>query len=415
MNVAFILHLYQPSFQKKEVLDKIAKESYYPLLKFINNRKDVNLTLNIPLSLLEIMDKYGHKEWIEEIKTLYKSDRIEIIGSAAYHPILSMLPKNIAEDEILLNEYGLGYYLGSKQDFEGFPALMIKDVRGFFPPELAINENIVQVVSSLGYDWMLVSEVAVKGLVDKENVFESVYKYKDNSCYLVCRDRKLSNIISFKRDLDTDDIFNHIYKEVKDATVVALDGEYFGHHYKDGMTLLSIIMDRFRSDGISTNFMSKLVSNLPTRDVDIINESTWNTMDISNNVTDSYPLWFNTTNNIQSLMYDIESNILGCINEGGIVYKNEINVQGGGMSWDMDGNTQLYINIHRMLCSDKYWWMSKKSMPCGEYLYEPGFVLMGLEYFSKVISRISDEEKKKELLSRFEKLKNMIEENHANS
>lgn len=80
------------------------------------------------------MDKYGYYEWIDDVKNLYDNERVELVGSGAYHPLLTQLPIELMEDQIILNEKGLGYYFGSRKDFEGSPAIMLKDVKGFFPP-----------------------------------------------------------------------------------------------------------------------------------------------------------------------------------------------------------------------------------------------------------------------------------------
>ena len=104
MKVGFVLHLYQPPTQSESVLRQVASECYLPLVKLIKERRDFNLTLNIPLSLVELMDKYGYSDWIVDIKELVKAERVELVGSSAYHAILSLAPVEFSDKQIILNE-----------------------------------------------------------------------------------------------------------------------------------------------------------------------------------------------------------------------------------------------------------------------------------------------------------------------
>jgi predicted glycosyl hydrolase (DUF1957 family) len=206
--------LYQPVTQERGFFNAIYSSCYYPLLKLIKNKKDFRVTLNTPLSLLQQMDAYGHSDWIELLKDLVSNEKIELMGSAAYHPLLTKIPQQIAEEEIILNEYGLGYYLGRRSGFEGEPSILIKDLNGFFPPELAVNQNLITSLCSLGYKWVIADELAVpKG--------PGIYELKEENIKLVIRSRDLSNAISFKRDSDISEIKGMLNGD----KVIVLDGE----------------------------------------------------------------------------------------------------------------------------------------------------------------------------------------------
>ena len=144
MKIVFLLHLYQPSIQVEAEFNTICTQVYFPLIKYIKNKKNFSAVLSIPLSLIEQMDRYGHKSWIEDVKILFENERIELTGGAAYHPLLTKIPEIFVEKQIVLNEYGLGYYLGRKSGFEGEASIMIKNLDGFFPPELALNFDFVK-------------------------------------------------------------------------------------------------------------------------------------------------------------------------------------------------------------------------------------------------------------------------------
>jgi len=179
VKVAIVLHLYQPPTQEEAVFRQVATECYIPLLKFIKNQKNSKFTLNVPLSLLEQMDKYGYNYWLNDLKDMVSSERVEILGSAAYHALLPKVPAQFVEREIVLNEYGLGYYLGARQGFEGEPSIMLKNVSGFFPPELAVSTDLLHTVSSMGYSWMLVDETSIH--IEKLNAYVTgnIYNFSD--------------------------------------------------------------------------------------------------------------------------------------------------------------------------------------------------------------------------------------------
>ena len=132
MNIGFLFHLYQPIIQEEVTFRKVAGESYLPLVKFLKDKKYLKVTLNTPLSLLEQMDKYGYNEWLSDVKTLVESGRVELVGSGAYHPLLTKIPVDIAERQVILNEFGLGYYFGRRTGFEGESAVLVKNLNGFF-------------------------------------------------------------------------------------------------------------------------------------------------------------------------------------------------------------------------------------------------------------------------------------------
>ena len=157
-----IIDLYQSPIQGENAVEQAVSNFYFPLIKLIKANKDVNISLNIPLSTLELLDKFGHMDLISEIKDLYEKERVEIVGYSAYNSLLTKFPKEIVEGQIILNEYGLGYYLGSRQGFEGESSIMIKDLIGFVPPALDINDTVLDVLEEMGYKW-----VAVKGRLDE--------------------------------------------------------------------------------------------------------------------------------------------------------------------------------------------------------------------------------------------------------
>ena len=240
--LGIILNLYQPVVQEEKKLREIAEKSYLPLIKIIKNRKEFRPTLNIPLGLLQQMDAYGYSSWIKDIKDLLEEDRVELVGSAAYNGVLSEIPEPLLTNQIVLNEYGAGYFLGRRSGFEGESAVLVKGLEGFVAPGGFANQEVLDLVGSLGYSWLLADPEVVGG---SYGIFDLG---AEKECRLLTYNKQLSNAIAEKSDLEINDI-TPLVRESKDC-VILLDAEIFGYKNKDGVYLLNQILDSLRDSGV---------------------------------------------------------------------------------------------------------------------------------------------------------------------
>lgn len=402
MRLALLLHLYQPPIQSEENLRKIAHECYLPLIKFLKNNKTINCTLNIPLSLLEQMDRYGYSLWIKEIRELIDSERVEITGSAAYHPLLTKFSDEIVEEQVILNEYAQGYYFGKNKGFEGEDAFVVKNMNGFFPPELAVNSRVVEVLDRLGYEWFLCDETAVeKGY--------GVYQLGNILC--VVRNRNLSNLISFKRDLDTKDLYDEMNK--CQYCVVALDAEFFGHHFSDGFMILDSVVEYINKTKGEFTTISDYVHDMKDNHfiIENIRESSWGSLHTEN----SFKIWNNNDNKLHLIQWDTVYELVADI-------RKSLNVQDkyydpaeyetlaiwlpSEMQKIKEIDLKAWFSLHKIIFSDWFWWASNEKFPDGKVAFDPDFIIRGLSVMEEVVKEYgsvslkeSFEEKKKLLLS----------------
>jgi predicted glycosyl hydrolase (DUF1957 family) len=401
MDIAFLLHLYQPPTQSEKLFREIAKSSYLPLVRAIKEFKNFKVSLNLPLSLLEQMDNYGYDAWIDDIKEFVKAERVELVGSAAYHPILTKLPQDVVEKQIVLNEFGLGYYFGRHTGFEGEKAVLIRNLTGFFPPELAVNENIVAILDSLAYSWVLVDGTAIP---DDPGYYPKygVYKLKDYATKIVCRNRIFSNMLAFKRDLDMDEITNAInFFEANDKSfVVVLDAEFFGHHYDAGFTVLGNLLESLTDMGINIVTIGEYLSAASTTNLWQLRESSWGASDTDMTVGEMYPLWAHSKNAIHKLQWEIQNKLLKVYQAS--LLENEVEGYETLPIWVPQklqklANTSekesisLDLLVQKSLHSDQFWWASGKGLPTGQTLYDPEMVRKGLSLTAKAATMIGDE------------------------
>ena len=411
MNLSILLHLYQPATQDLAITKEIAETCYIPLIKLIKQKKKLSITLNLPLSLLAQMDTLGYKNWLNDIKELYESERLEIVGTAAYHPLLSKvvnLNETITEQQIILNEYSLGYYFGKDKGFEGESALVLRDLKGFFPPELALNEDLVSLVTDLGYEWILVDEISIQD--QKDSARYGVFDYKDTETKILARNRELSNLLSFKRDMNVEDFMETLQR--KGDSVIALDAEYFGHHHKDGLYLLDVLVDALSKQGVNMLTCSRFIDVSQSHKLNSIIESTWATTEqhLSNN--DIYPNWAIAANDIHTMQWELLTDLLS-------IYKPDINsVAVEGLEnfpvWKLSESSEkvddklfhalnLNLLVLKAMNSDQFWWASKNPFRAD------GMVTKSLQIFEEISRLLHNDQFSQKYIEINQKIRSALE------
>lgn len=407
MKVALLLHLYQPPQQNAHVVHEIAKSSYLPLLKLLKQKKDLKLTINVPLSLLEWFEKEKIETFMPDLKNLIASGRVEIVGCGAYHPILTKFEESEVERQVILNEGGLAYYLGKTAGFEGEPSLMIKGVKGFFPPEMSVSNKVTKVLNELSYEWVAVDEVAV----DKSVAYDlnHIHKAEGTDIALAVRNRALSLSLAFKRDSDTKDFMDGL-RYIKNCghkfVFIALDGETFGHHNKEGIELLENLVGDVLLEKCSFATYSDVVEEFRSKKETKVVESSWGASDEDVANANLYPRWYIGGNFIHEQFMQFEKLLLNYTKEA---FKNSplnspsittfpesannlpvwnFNLLSNNqeLSSEVKDLIKLRVSLDKALNSDKYWWS------CKNPYYDVNMIKRSLEIMMKVVDRIPKEQ-----------------------
>ena len=147
-NVSFLLHMYQPPWQYKDMLETISNECYLWLTKWFSEQKGFKATINLNYSLTELLIDNGLNKIIDNIGAGLENGSIELTGTAAYHPILPLIPKDEIKRQIALNYKKHGEIFGN-----------LWKPKGFFPPEMAVSPDLVRIVRSFGYEWMITEDI----------------------------------------------------------------------------------------------------------------------------------------------------------------------------------------------------------------------------------------------------------------
>jgi len=214
------LHIYQPSNQSKEILEKVVNECYRPLFKGFLKIPNMKLNLNINAGLTELLYKNGYKDVIGYISQLAKTGRCEFTQTAKYHPLLPFLSKSEIKRQIEINHRTNQKYFGK-----------VYRPQCFFPPEMGYSQKVGEVVSCLKYPLILLDEIAYQG-GKSESPRDKLFYLSHTKTVIVFRERRVSNcimsgLVRTKKEFQ-EILGNDLKKNVYLCT--AMDGETFGHH-----------------------------------------------------------------------------------------------------------------------------------------------------------------------------------------
>lgn len=217
---AQLLHFYQPPTQVPSVLGKICNESYRPLFHVLEEYPDARLTVNFNGVLTDMLMDCGHKDIIEGFRSLAEMGQIEFTGTAKYHPILPLIPKDEVKRQIDLNVQTNRHFFGRNYR-----------PQGFFPPEMCYSQDILQPIINSGHRWVIVAGVACPVDWPVDVIYRTGSAGDEIAVFF--RDDVLSNRISF-RNMEAREFIAHLERwrggRENIYVVTAMDAETYGHH-----------------------------------------------------------------------------------------------------------------------------------------------------------------------------------------
>jgi len=357
--------MYQPTFQDSRVLRQIDKECYKPLLKMFEEHDNVKISLNINTVLIEMLYEFDLCDTIEILQNLESSNKIEITGTAKFHPILPLIPKKESEHQIEINEEIL------KKEFKEW------ERGGFFPPEMSISSQVAKYIREIEYKWVIVSGIACPVDWPTDQIYSS-----PNGLMLFFRDDILSNKIAFN-NITAKGFVEEITGMVKENNeskqkdkyiITAMDSETFGHHIKKYERIFlsktfELINDR---EEIKIEFISDLSKLFPINEKKIIpKDSSWSTSydDIKAGIP--YPLWDHPDNRVHSLYWKIVRSLNNLMN----LIENLDLKQNWEAERHYDTSRWFY---DRGICSDTTWWGNPD-----RGTWSPNLIYKGIELLMK--------------------------------
>lgn len=367
---ACFLHFYQPPTQKKYWIDRVTDECYRRIINGLGENPQAKITLNINSILCELWDEHGHHDVLTGLKTLVGRGQIELTGSAKYHPLLPKLPKEMVVRQIVLNEVTLNKYfgvVGPRLKNQGSSLRL----RGFFPPEMAYNRYLAEIVASLGYEWIIAEELSLGKPVDYSKIYtvsgilsSGVPKPASDAAPQGETLRKPEMTIFFRERsfsykvlagyLGTEKLFlddlglRFPEKSKEQFLLTAMDGETFGHH-RPGMERL--LFDLFKILSIRMVHISELLTLFPVRESVETCPSTWALMEHEVEKNLPFARWDDPENEVHKLQWQLTNLAIKTVELG-----SKPNLEPAQKLLD------------RALHSDQYWWASAKPWWSIEYI-----------------------------------------------
>jgi len=332
---ANFLHIYQPPTQKEYWVKKIANESYRKLIKRFEKNPKAKATININGALTELFDKFNCQDVIAGLKKLASRGQIELTASAKYHPFLPLMPQKEIIRQIELNTKTNKKYFGDAYQ-----------PKGFFPPEMAYNRKVGEATAQMGYQWIILDELAYSGKI-KDIDWTKLYTIKEmNNLFVFFRERESSfRILSaeigmsvFSGDMLIQLLGERVNKN--EYLITAMDGETFGHH-RPGLE--DLLFDLYKTKELQSVTISELPALFEKRQEIDPRPSSWALMkkDIEQNTP--FSRWQDKDNEIHKMQWQLTNLALKAIRELKPTDKNYSKVRG-----DLD----------KAIHSDQYWWAS---------------------------------------------------------
>ncbi len=355
VHFAFLFHIYQPPVQIPHVIKQIVNESYRPIIDALKQNPEAKITLNINGTLTEQLHDFGYDDLIGAITTLASKGQIEFTGSGKFHPLLPLIPEPEVKRQITLNNDTNQHFFGT-----------IYKPRGFFPPEMAVSEEVFKIVKNSGFDWIIMSGIA-NTLSEFPTNHISVHPnglkllFRDDYISIDCAFDKINNIDTFIKRL----YYKHTSEDY--YVILAMDGETFGHHVKHAINNFLIPLFQtvpYRNDVKIWN-ISEIVDMFPKGFTQVPRDSSWSTMpyDIATDVP--FPLWFNPQNEIHIEQHRFFMYALTLIHLSS-KYRDSMD----------DEKKRIFDNARNLLDrgihSCQQWWASQRPW------YSPDMILRGL-------------------------------------
>ena len=124
---------------------RLYEAHHRPLLQLLSDLAP-RVALSVPWGLTERWHADGYHDALRLCSDLRRSDSVEFVSSAAYHPILPLLPREAIERQIVHNQVRHRELYGSWE------------CRGFVPPELAYGPEVLPVLAEQGFEWCCVDD-----------------------------------------------------------------------------------------------------------------------------------------------------------------------------------------------------------------------------------------------------------------
>jgi len=375
------LHFYQPPTALNEIVIEATDKSYKRIISALKRNPKINFTLNITGCLLEKLADLGYSNLINDLKNLVSSGQIELTGSAAWHPLLALLPKQEIVRQIKINQKILQKYFGAKLK-----------LKGFFIPEAAYGVKVAKIVKKLNYRWIMLDEISAD-IKSNQLDFSNLYIDKNSGLKILFRQRQDS------KKYPPQTIFKLIEELKEKMVITATDAELYGLRHQDFSGTFEKLLKR---PEIKTLTASEYLAGLSQSKKITLRASSWESTEkeLKNNLP--YFLWHNKKNKIQTMLWQLANLAISTVNK----YPEDQNY-----SWARQ-------HLDNGLASCTFWWASAHDFGLyGPISWNPDEIEKGANELIRSIRTLADPKTKQTKIKAeklYIKIKQLIWHKHWN-
>ncbi|MBI5045768.1 MAG: hypothetical protein HZC14_02065 [Candidatus Niyogibacteria bacterium] len=317
--IVFGLHAYQPPMQWPEITKQIDQESYSAVARaLLNAPEGAIICADIALSLLEQLEKIGRQETIALFKQCVESGKLHLVNTAAYHPLLPLVPDYYIQRQLTKNAAG----------YEKFLGVNAKKITGLFPPEMAFSERIIEPIKSAGTSWMVVDDTTFCAYHHQSPPYNKIIKKSGVHALLMSHNwHKIAAYGDIQDGRNFLDALHYGYRMWTGSSqpayiVLWMDWETFGHHDQKPQPpqdrirnfLIPFLQTAVYDERFQLTTPEELISSFPAIENVFIPDGSWSTSsdDYSNGI--AWPLWLNPRYKFHTIWWNLANytlNILG--------------------------------------------------------------------------------------------------------
>ena len=112
VNLILCLHMHQPVGNFPEVVDRIVKETYRPVMEVLQKHPGISANLHLSGVLLEMLAE-RHAEMVSQLRDLVATGRIEMMSGGFYEPVLVEWPEEDRDGQMAMMAGWLKHRLGA--------------------------------------------------------------------------------------------------------------------------------------------------------------------------------------------------------------------------------------------------------------------------------------------------------------
>jgi 4-alpha-glucanotransferase len=98
-NLVLIIHAHQPVGNFDSVMEHAYQNSYLPFVQVLLRHPSLHVGLHYSGGLLEWIER-AHPDYFDSLKVMVKRGQVELLGGGYYEPILVVIPKKDAQEQI---------------------------------------------------------------------------------------------------------------------------------------------------------------------------------------------------------------------------------------------------------------------------------------------------------------------------